>query len=74
MSRANARLETEIQNILEQLINEYDTATNNSRNSRSPSSQHQLIDILRTVVNEYRYMMMDHRDFIQTTNNTQQWN
>jgi len=70
MSRANTRLETEIQNILEQLINEYDTATNNIYSNSRPTSQHQLIDILRTVVNEYRYMMMDHRDFIQTTNNT----
>jgi hypothetical protein len=71
MSRANTSLETELQNVLQQLINEYDTATNNIYSpSLNPSSQHQLIDILRTVVNEYRYMMMDHRDFIQTTNNT----
>jgi hypothetical protein len=62
----SSSIETELENILQQIINEYvqPTTTTTQPSSRNQQQQ-QLIDMLRTVINEHRYTMLDHRDVMR---------
>jgi len=62
----SSSIETELENILQQIINEYGqpTTTTTQPSSRNQQQQ-QLIDMLRTVINEHRYTMLDHRDVMR---------
>ena len=58
------KLITELENILQQIMNEYGQPTTTRPSSRNQQQQ-QLIDMLRTVINEHRYTMLDHRDVMR---------
>ena len=78
--------ETELQNILQQIINEYDTgasanaSSNASSNARTrntttrtlrqtPDYNQQILDMLKQIITYNRYMMLDHREAMNNTNN-----
>lgn len=63
--------ETELQNILQQMINEYDTRTSTSARTRNTTTSsrrqttdynQQILDMLKQIITDNRYIMIDHRE------------